>query len=90
MSQVNQRLKNSAAEILKGMQIDISDAINSFLAQIVKTKKMPVKQIKLTENGYTEEFEKEMLKEIEWTRKYGKVYDSAEEMHDDILNDKHV
>jgi DNA-damage-inducible protein J len=82
------KLKKAATKILEGMGLDMSSAVKLFLSQVVITKKIPF-QIR-TVNGFTIEEEEEMIKEMKETEKLikeGKVklYDSAKELHDDIL-----
>lgn len=84
------KLKKAATKILERMGLDMSSAVKLFLNQVVITKKIPF-PIR-TVNGFTVEEEEEMIKDMEETRrliKEGKVklYDSAKELHDDILKD---
>ena len=51
----------------------------------VKKKNKKVSKIKLTVNGFTPEYEERMIKEGDYAIKYGKSYNSIEELHNDIL-----
>lgn len=84
------RLKKAATKILEGMGLDMSSAVKLFLNQVVITKKIPF-PIR-TVNGYTLEEEESLRRDIaeaEKDFKDGKlkVYDTVEEMTDDILKD---
>ena len=82
------KLKRDAAKVLNEMGLDLSRAIKMFLHQVVITESVPFPV--RTVNGFTIEEEMRLKKEIvdmEKKIKAGKVkmYDSAEEMTDDIL-----
>ncbi len=77
--------KKAAQKVLQNLGLDLSTAINLYLVQIIEKKGIPF--MILTENGMTPAMEAKMLKEIEWTKKHGKRYSSAKEMHDDILKE---
>ncbi|MCF7844573.1 MAG: type II toxin-antitoxin system RelB/DinJ family antitoxin [Kiritimatiellales bacterium] len=76
-------LKKQAQAILKDLGLDLSSAINLYLHQIIIKEGIPF-EIR-TENGFTLEQEAQMIRETEEALKYGKSYDSVEEMHRDIL-----
>lgn len=77
------RRKKSVQRILKNMGLDLSTAINMYLVQIELHEGIPF-SIR-TENGFTPEKEEQLLKEVEWVKKNGKGYSSAEELHKAIL-----
>ena len=79
------KTKKAARQILEKLGLDLSTAINIYLVQIVQKKGIPFPI--LTENGFTPEAEEEMLREMEWARKYGKRYSSTKEMFEDILKE---
>ncbi|MDB4978938.1 MAG: translation repressor RelB [Candidatus Peribacteria bacterium] len=79
----NEKIKASAQQILGKLGLDLSTAINMYLVQIIEKKGIPFEI--LTKNGLTAAQEKEILKEIEWTKTHGKSYSSARELHKDIL-----
>ncbi len=81
----NEKTKKTAQHILAKLGLDLSTAINIYLVQIIEKKGIPFEV--LTENGLTVAEEKEILKEMAWAKKYGKRYDSAKEMHEDILKE---
>lgn len=81
----DEKTKKSAMRILSNLGLDLSTAINMYLVQIIAKKGIPF-QI-LTENGYTPEAEAAILKDLAWTRKYGKSYATTKEMFEDILSE---
>lgn len=78
-------VKKGAQKILADLGLDLSTAINMYLVQVIRHKGVPF-QLR-TENGMTPEAESAILAELEWVKKYGKRYSSAEEMHRDILGE---
>ncbi len=58
---IDSATKAKAQSIFKKLGIDLSSAMKMFLAQVIRTKSIPFKA--LTENGYTPEYEKEILEE---------------------------
>ena len=79
----DEKLKKKAQAILKELGLDLSSAINLYLYQIIIQEGIPF-EIR-TENGFTLEQERAILKETEEALKHGKSYDSAEELHRNIL-----
>ncbi|MFA5855326.1 MAG: type II toxin-antitoxin system RelB/DinJ family antitoxin [Candidatus Gracilibacteria bacterium] len=89
----DERLKIASGRILERMGLDMSTAIKLFLQQVVVTRSIPF-PIR-TGNGFTPKEEQAMLKdvaELESQIKTGtaKLYNSAEEMMEDILNEPDV
>ena len=82
----NDKTKKRAQKILKNLGLDLSTAVNMYLVRIVVEEGIPF-PIR-TQNGMTPEYERELLKEIAWAKKYGKSYSSAREMHEDIMREK--
>ncbi len=81
--------KEKARKILAGIGLDLSTALTMFLHQINRQKALPIKG--LTENGFTPEFEEEVLADLKHMREHPeqyKAYGSAEELHADILGAK--
>jgi len=64
---VNPEIKTKAEPILDAIGLSFSDAFNLMLHQIALKRKIPfeVSATKLTENGYTYEFEAMILAEAE-------------------------
>ena len=82
----NDKTKKKAQKVLKNLGLDLSTAINMYLVQIVVEEGIPF-PIRMA-NGMTPEYEKKILKEIAWAKKYGKSYSSAREMHEDIMREE--
>ena len=78
-------LKKQAQNVLKKIGLDMSSAINVYLRQIVLTGSIPF-PIR-TVNGFTPAQERRLLRESREALKYGKRYDSVDEMFRDILGE---
>jgi DNA-damage-inducible protein J len=87
MSTINVRIdaktKNKTQKILREMGLDLSSAIKIFLNKIIITKSIPF-EIR-TVNGFTPEFEQELLEASRDALTYSKGYDTPEELHAEIL-----
>lgn len=60
---VKEKLKRDAESIFEDLGLDTPTAIRLFLKKVVVTKSIPFElKIPLTENGFTPEFEREILK----------------------------
>ncbi len=89
---VDEKIKEDARKTFARMGLDISSAVKLFLYQSVKEQRIPF-ELKTTVNGYTEEYESELLKAAEDTmddlrNKRRKPYKSIRELHSNILNKK--
>ena len=64
---VNPEIKTAVEPILKAIGLSFSDVFNLTLRQIYLKRKIPfdLSSVQLTENGYTPEFEMEVLAEME-------------------------
>ena len=80
---VDKNTKKEADKTFKKMGLDTSSGIKLFLHRVIQSRSIPF-QIR-TENGFTIEQERKMLKEAEHALKYGKSYKTAREMFDDIM-----
>lgn len=80
---IDKKTKTKAQKIFKEIGIDMSSGIKMFLSRVVNTGTVPF--IPLTKNGFTKEYEQELLREVEKAEKYGKRYNSVKEAFDDIL-----
>ena len=74
---VNPEIKASVEPILAAIGLSFSDVFNLTLRQIYLKRKLPfeLSSVQLTENGYTPEFEAEILAEAE--RAYAAVAQGA-------------
>lgn len=80
---IDSATKMQAQKILEKLGLDLSSGIKMFLTQVVRTKSIPF--VARTVNGYTPAREREILKDIAWTKKHGKRYATPKQMLDDIL-----
>jgi len=88
---VNPEIKSKVEPILAAIGLTFSDVFNLTLNQIYLKRRIPfeLSSVKLTENGYTPEFEAKVLAEAE--KDYAaiangtaKIYNSAEELFADL------
>ena len=64
---IDDKTKNSAKKVLDKLGVDMSSAIKVYLRQIVINKGIPFKLV--TENGFTPDEEREILKASEEAKK---------------------
>ena len=69
---IDEKTKAKAKKVFAGMGLDISSGIKVYLNRVVQDNSIPF--IVRTENGYTPEQERQMIKETEWAEKHGKRY----------------
>ena len=64
---VNNDIKNKAQDIFTALGLDMASAVNIFLRQTIHKNGIPfeLSSVQLTENGYTPNFEAEILAEAE-------------------------
>ena len=74
---VDSATKSAAQKTLEEIGLDLSSGIKLFLRNVVITKSVPLNL--RTANGFTVAQEKEMLKDVAWTKRYGKGYSTAAE-----------
>lgn len=77
---VDAKLKKQADQILDDIGLDIPTAIRLFLKKVVVSRSIPfdLKSSNLTVNGFTEEFEEEVLKAAEEKDFIGPFYTAEE------------
>ncbi len=80
---VDAKTKKKAQKILEEIGLDLTSGIKLFLKTVNRTHSIPFEL--RTENGFTHKQEMEMIKEAKDALENGKVYDSVDEMFDDIL-----
>jgi len=83
---IDKKDKEATRKVFAKLGLTLSSATKLFFNQARKTKSLPIKG--LTENGFTPEYEDELIKEAKWTLKYGKRYSSIQEAHADIFSDE--
>ena len=59
---IDEKTKKEAQKIFEKMGMSLSTGIKIFLKNVNKTKKIP---FEITENGFTPEYEEEVLKDVE-------------------------
>lgn len=80
--------KLAAQELFSKFWMNLSTAFKTFISTSIELWAPALtfsKPVKITENWFTEAFEKRMVKETERAKKHWKRYDSTEEMFEDIL-----
>ena len=82
---IDEETKKMSQKIFKEMGMDLSTGIKIFLNAVNREKRIPFEV--RTENGFTPEYETELLREVEDALKNGKSYNSVDEMFEDILKD---
>lgn len=86
---IDQNVKDEAQKVFESLGLSLSSAIKMFCTQSARTKKLPFDPNQaITENGYTVAYEKEILEAEKEAMADPKTYDSAEELFEDILNEK--
>ncbi len=80
---IDPKTKKSAQKTLGALGLDLSAGITLFLEQVIETESIPF--VVATRQGHKLRHWKLYKKEIEWAKKHGKGYRTAEEMHADIL-----
>jgi DNA-damage-inducible protein J len=79
---IDKATKDKAQVIFKKMGLDMSSATKMFLSQVVRTKSIPFTV--RTVNGFTPEYERELLKDIAYAKKYGKRFKTVEALMKDL------
>jgi DNA-damage-inducible protein J len=80
-ARIDTKVKKDTKRILDKLGLDFSSAINLYFRQITQKKGIPFRV--LTENGYTEEEERGILREVEDIRtgkKQALTFDSVDDM----------
>lgn len=80
-ARIDTKVKKDTKRILDKLGLDFSSAINLYFRQITQKKGIPFRV--LTENGFTEEEERGMLREVEDIRtgkKQALTFDSVDDM----------
>ena len=80
---VDEKTKTRAKKVFHKMGLDISSGIKLYLARVVQDETVPF-TIR-TENGYTPEHERQMIRETEYAEKHGKRYTSVKKLMRDVL-----
>ena len=81
---IDAKTKREATKVFADLGMDISTGMKMYLRQVIREKSLPFRPGR-TVNGFTPEYEQELLKEEAWALKHGKPYASVKAMLDDIL-----
>ncbi|MBI5469706.1 type II toxin-antitoxin system RelB/DinJ family antitoxin [Candidatus Kaiserbacteria bacterium] len=79
---IDEKTKKKARKVFSKMGLDVSSGIKMYLARVAQDEKVPF--VLRTENGYTPEQERQIIRETEWAEKHGKRYTSFKELMRDI------
>lgn len=83
---VNPKTKKAAKKTLENLGLNLSAGITLFLEQVAETESIPFTIA--TRRGHQLRHWKRYQKEIEWEKKHGKSYATAEEAFRDIFKEK--
>ena len=75
---IDPKTKKAAQTILGRLGLDLSSMVKMSLEQVIETESVPF--VIATRRGHTLRHWKRYQKELAWTKKHGKRYDTAEEM----------
>ncbi len=80
---IEEKTKKAASKVFANMGLDLSTGVKIFLHQVAIDQALPFTP--RTENGFTPEYERRLLRETKRALKHGKRYSSAEELLKDLL-----
>jgi len=80
---IDEKTKRKAKKVFNKMGLDVSSGIKLYLTRVAQDEVMPF--VIRTENGYTHEQERQLVREVTYAEKHGKRYATAREAFDDIL-----
>lgn len=72
---IDEKTKAKAKRVFKKMGLDVSSGIKLYLARVAQDETIPF--VVRTENGYTLEEEKRMIRETRWAEKHGSKFTSV-------------
>lgn len=81
---IDAKVKKQAQAVFETMGLDLSSGVKLYLARVIQDKGLPFTP--RTENGYTEQYERLLLKEIAHAKKKATPYRSAKAALEDILS----
>lgn len=80
---IDQKIKTKAQKAFKGMGIDMSSGVKLFLTQVGNTGEIPFRIFSF--DNLPEATKKKIVREAKYALKHGRSYNTAKELHDDIL-----
>jgi len=70
--------KREAQKVFKRMGLDLSSGVNLYLTRVVQDRALPFTP--RTVNGFTPEYEEQILRELAYAKKHAKGYTASEVM----------
>jgi mRNA interferase YafQ len=67
---IDAKTKREASKVFADLGMDISTGMKLYLRQVIREKSLPFRPGR-TVNGFTPEYEQELLRELDWTLKHG-------------------
>ncbi len=83
---IDEKTKAGAKKVFKKMGLDVSSGIKMYLSRVAQDKSIPF--VLRTENGYTPEQERQLIRETEYAKKHGKRYYSVDEIMQEFFPKK--
>ncbi len=80
---IDEKTKAKARKVFGKMGLDVSSGIKLYLSRVAQDETIPF--VVRTENGYTPEQERQLIRETEYAEKHGKRYTSVKDMWKDIM-----
>lgn len=80
---IDEKTKAKARKVFGKMGLDVSSGIKLYLTRVAQDESIPF--VVRTENGYTPEQEKRMIREAKYAEKHGKRFDSVDAFMKDIF-----
>lgn len=81
---IDKKTKDQAQAIFKKLGMDLTSGMKLFLSQVIRTKSIPF--VARTVNGFTPEFEQELLDETAEAMKNGKRFKTVKALMEDLNN----
>ena len=75
---LDKKTKESARKVFENMGLDLSSGIKLFLTRVVQDQAIPF--IIRTKNGYTEEFEQQLLRDLAQAKQTGKSFNTVKKL----------
>jgi addiction module RelB/DinJ family antitoxin len=80
---IDKDTKREAQKIASQMGLPLNSVVSAFLKQLIRTKRFEINLI--TENGFTNEFEEDAIKETNNAEKKGKTFNSVDELMSSLI-----
>jgi DNA-damage-inducible protein J len=83
---IDKKTKVAAQKAFRSMGLDMTSGVKLYLAQVVNKQELPFHVFSFDNLPLKRKLQ--IKKEAEWALKYGKSYDTVEELHADILKER--